>query len=268
MSPSADDGYIPGTYWERVARRVSARDGEANVIAGDDTTFYRRKRELFLERLLAPATEGLHEVLEVGCGPGGNLAWLAGRGMSVAGADVSPTMLEHVRRLLPDVPLTHIDGRQLPFADRSFEAVMTATVLQHNPPDGAGELLTEIARVADREVHLFEDTAWLCLRDRQSHWLRLPRWYVRRMAEVGFVPVVQERLPLAAQEVAAALVRAAGDRGHHEGERVTSRRQRVEVSLGQAASVVDAVLPTGVGLTRMSFRRAGAPSGEKNGRQR
>ncbi|MET9087201.1 class I SAM-dependent methyltransferase [Streptomyces sp. NPDC004237] len=268
MSPSTDGGYIPGTYWERVAGRVSERDGEASVIAGDDTAFYRRKRALFLDRLLAPATEGLREVLEVGCGPGGNLAWLTDRGMSVAGVDVSPTMLEHVRRRLPDVPLTHVDGRRLPFADRSFEAVMTATVLQHNPPDGAAELLTEIARVADREVHLFEDTAWISLRDRQSHWLRLPQWYVGRMAEVGFVPVVRERLPLAAQEVAAALVRAAGSRGHHEGERVTRRRQRIEASLGQAARMVDAVLPTGVGLTRMSFRRMGAPSDEKNGRQR
>lgn len=268
MSPSADRGYAPREYWERVAGRVSARDGEASIITGDDTGFYRWKRAMFLDRLLAPATERLLEVLEVGCGPGGNLAWLTDQSVSVAGADVSPTMLKQARRLLPEVSLTRVDGRRLPFDDRSFEAVMTVTVLQHNPPNAAGELLTEIARVADREVHLFEDTAWVGLHDRQSHWLRPPRWYARRMAEAGFVPTVRERLPLAMQELAAALARAVVGQSHHEGEDVTSQRQRVEGAIVRTARMIDAVLPSGVGLTRMSFRRAGTSTGQNGGRQR
>src|SRR6266545_680979 len=247
--------YHAASYWEDVAQRITARDGNATFVAGDDTSFYLRKRALFLDRLRAPATANVHQVLEVGCGPGGNLLWLASRGKSVAGADVSPSMLLHARRSLPVTPLTLIDGRRLPFADRSFESVMTATVLQHNPPAYVRALIAELARVAASEVHLFEDTAWIAIRDRRSHWLRTIGWYVEQMAAAGFEPVLHERLPLAAQEVAAALVRVAVGRGHSEGAHVARKRHRAEAAIGWAAQLVDAVLPAGVGLTRMSFRR-------------
>lgn len=246
--------YIPDTYWEEVADRISTRDRDARFVAGDDTEFYRRKRSMFLERMLAPATERIQQVLEVGCGPGGNLAWLAERGKRVAGVDVSARMLAHARGRLPDVSLTKIDGLRLPFADQSFESVMTATVLQHNPAGVADALIAELARVAAAEVHLFEDTAWIGIRDRRSHWLRTPGWYIERMTGAGFELEMHKRLPIAAQEIAAAVARAVSGQDR-QGARVPEGRRRAESALCRAASLLDAVLPASAGLTHMSFHR-------------
>jgi SAM-dependent methyltransferase len=252
--------YVPAPYWDQVASRIGVRTHDAGLIAGDNTDYYQRKRAMFLDRLLAPATADARRVLEVGCGPGGNLAWLVSRGKEVAGADVSPCMLRHARQLLPGTPLTLIDGSRLPFADSGIESAMTVTVLQHNTPAGASALARELARVAASEVHLFEDTAWLNVRDHRSHWLRTPRWYADRMSAAGFDLVLVERLPLAAQEIVAALVRTAWGPWHPEGERETWGRHVAEVTCGGAARIVDAVVPGGVGLTRMSFRRPAQPS--------
>jgi SAM-dependent methyltransferase len=251
--------YTPDSYWEEVASHVTVRDGDARFIAGDDTEYYRAKRALFLKRMLGPATEGVQQILEVGCGPGGNLVWLADRGKKVAGADISEGMLAHAREALPDIPFSLIDGRKLPFDDQSFESVMTSTVLQHNPDDNAGALLNELARVAAREVHLFEDTAWVSIRDHKSHWLRKPAWYTERMAAAGFELDVFKRLPIAAQEIAAGLARVVAAEDHQEGDHISGRRQRVEFVFCRTARVVDAILPASAGLTRMSFRRRGTP---------
>lgn len=45
--------------------------------------------------------QGLGPVLDVGCGPGTITAYLADRGVDVAGLDLSPKMIEHARRLHP-----------------------------------------------------------------------------------------------------------------------------------------------------------------------
>lgn len=254
MGQPKKPAYVPDTYWEEVADRITSRDRDASFVAGDDTEFYRRKRALFLEQMLAPATEGTEQVLEVGCGPGGNLVWLAERGKKVAGVDVSARMLAHARGLLPDIPLTKIDGLRLPFADQSFESVITATVLQHNPTDAADALIAELARVATAKVHLFEDTAWVSIRDRRSHWLRTPNWYIERMMAADFELETYKRLPIAAQEIGAAVARAVSG-PDHQGARVSDRRRRVEFALCRPASFLDTVLPASAGLTHMSFQR-------------
>lgn len=247
--------YTPDSYWEEVAGYVAVRDRDSGFIAGDDTEFYRRKRAFFLEQMLAPATEGIQQILEVGCGPGGNLAWLADRGKRVAGVDISPGMLARARETLPDIPLTLVSGQRLPFADQSFESVMTATVLQHNSASSANTLIAELARVAAEEVLLFEDTAWISIRDHRSHWLRTPSWYIERMSAVGYELEVLKRLPIAAQEIAAGLARALSADDHQEGKHVSARRRRIESALCGIGRLLDAVLPASAGLTRMSFRR-------------
>ncbi len=62
------------------------------------------------------------------------------------------------RSILPaGVELTKVNGTQLPFADRSFDIVFTATVLQHNTDEEMLKpLITEIARVAESAVYIFE----------------------------------------------------------------------------------------------------------------
>ncbi len=45
-------------------------------------------------------------VLDVGCGPGTVTAYLAERGIEVAGVDLSPRMIDHARRLHPQCTFT------------------------------------------------------------------------------------------------------------------------------------------------------------------
>ena len=49
----------------------------------------------------AEAVAGRGPVLDVGCGPGGVTAHLAGLGVDVSGVDLSPRMVEHARRRHP-----------------------------------------------------------------------------------------------------------------------------------------------------------------------
>lgn len=246
--------YSTEEYWERVGKRLQSREGEAAVIAGDDTLFYRQKRALFLERFLTPVVHESASVLEVGSGPGGNLTWLAPRVAVAVGADISSHMLSVARgngaRLL-----VRIDGRQLPFRDQSCSVVFTTTVLQHNPPERCVVLLHEMARVCSGALHLFEDTAPVGVRDRPSHWLRRPGWYASHVEAQGFRLTSVERLALTWQEIAAVTSRTVLPIRHRDGAPLSSARLRLERSLLRVARVPDRVLPPLAGLTRMSFRR-------------
>ncbi|MFH1090840.1 MAG: class I SAM-dependent methyltransferase, partial [Pseudomonadota bacterium] len=90
-------------------------------------------------REIRPAGDyaGLH-FLEMGCGGGANLIWLAGRGIRVSGADISPTALKLCRRnfgesglvsMLADLVESSVD--RLPFPDGAFEGIIEACVFQH-----------------------------------------------------------------------------------------------------------------------------------------
>lgn len=66
--------YHPEPYWSAVATRIKARSGK-NVVAGDDEPYYRYKRDKFL-KMLSSVDFKDKSVLEVGCGPGGNLEFI------------------------------------------------------------------------------------------------------------------------------------------------------------------------------------------------
>ncbi|MFE7573143.1 class I SAM-dependent methyltransferase [Streptomyces sp. NPDC057521] len=246
--------YVKQDYWDEVARHLPAREIGGDLVAGDDTPFYRIKRAAFLEKLLAPALADATTILEVGSGPGGNVGWLTGKGKKVTGADISPEMLAQARMNV-EAEFVQTDGSTLPFDDRSFDAVFAATVLQHNRPADAEALLREMARVADSSVHLFEDTSVLPVQDRPSHWLRRPSWYAQVLEANGFVLTKRERLRQTAQEAMAVLVRTASPRTRHEGARTTERHRKIEAALLPVTRAIDAVVPPAVGLTRMSFSR-------------
>ena len=150
--------YHPEPYWSEVADRIKSRGGGRNIIAGDDEPYYRYKRERFLSLLKEIDFEG-KSVLEVGCGPGGNLKEVFSKKPSrLTGVDISKDMLQLSRALLPsEVELIKVDGTTLPFPDEAFDYVFTATVLQHNTDETMLlSLLDEICRVAKEKVILFE----------------------------------------------------------------------------------------------------------------
>jgi len=252
--------YRTRSYWNAVGERLADRESaDSALIAGDDSPFYRHKRTQFLDRLLRPVLDGLDPdavLLEVGCGPGGNVRIIQARGQTVMGADVSAAMLG-VAQQQGTRGLMLMDGSRLPVRDAAVTATFAATVLQHNPPEAAETLLAEMARVSRHEVHLFEDAGWFAVHDRASHWVRRPEWYVRRLRRHGFVLTHRECLRTAASELSAVAIRALTRRRAAEGSSITRRWSGLEAGTLGLTTWLDRWLPAPVALTRMSFARVG-----------
>ena len=77
-------------------------------------------------------------ILDLGCGPGIVSAALAPHAKEVVGFDLTPEMLEKAQQRCKEADLPNVrfelgGAEQLPFADRSFDAVVTRLTLHHFP---------------------------------------------------------------------------------------------------------------------------------------
>lgn len=92
-------------------------------------------------RVLAPG----HRILELGCGIGRFL-----EATGAVGLDISWGMLAEARRRLPKAPLVRGSGRELPFADAAFDAVLAIDTFPYIVQAGLAEIhLAEAARVLE-----------------------------------------------------------------------------------------------------------------------
>jgi len=154
--------YHPDPYWSQVAREIGRR-GEKNFLAGDDSPFFRYKREKFLS-LFHQINFANKKVMEVGSGPGGNLNELINPAIEkILGVDISSEMIALAKTNLADHPnfrkmeFIHTNGQVIPLADKSIDLAYTVTVLQHNTDEAMLlNLITEICRVTQDEVFIFE----------------------------------------------------------------------------------------------------------------
>jgi len=85
-------------------------------------------------------------LLDLGCGPGRDAAWLTAHGASVIGADLSAGMLTLARAAIPG-RLVQLDMRRLPFTDGAFAGVWGMASLLHLPKAEMAGALREIRRV-------------------------------------------------------------------------------------------------------------------------
>ena len=90
-------------------------------------------------------------ILELGCGSGNNVWFLASEGFHVAGTDASERAIEYARRRLSDSGLA-ADLRvaafpDLPFADASFDLACERAALVYIPPEVATLALQQVQRV-------------------------------------------------------------------------------------------------------------------------
>lgn len=105
------------------------------------TRFVRSRRADLLADALVPLLAGSRRILDVGCGDGCLAGQVQARlpGAFVAGVDV-------LARPAAPVPLVRYDGRRLPCATGSFDAVMLVDVLHH--AEDPAVMLREAARVS------------------------------------------------------------------------------------------------------------------------
>lgn len=89
------------------------------------------------------------DVLDLGCGSGANLAWLAGLSQPkrVQAIDRSEAALDYCRRLNEPVDLQRASATALPFGEACFDLVVSMDVLQHLTEGDAALTLAELRRV-------------------------------------------------------------------------------------------------------------------------
>lgn len=110
----------------------------------------RAMLDLFAELTLSLGTE----VADVGCGTGRLLPYLAGRGLSPSGVDLSPGMVAVARREHPGFGYEVADLRELPFADASLAGVVCWYSLIFLAPDSRAKAFAELARVVRPDGYL------------------------------------------------------------------------------------------------------------------
>jgi SAM-dependent methyltransferase len=120
---------------------------------------YRRDGHVFTEvpPIAAPFAElldehGCQEILDLGCGNGRFLVHFARRGFHVTGLDSAPTALKLAREWLASESLSgnliQADTRvRLPFADNTFDALLSTQVIHHARLELVRGTIGEILRV-------------------------------------------------------------------------------------------------------------------------
>ncbi|HEX5204319.1 MAG TPA: class I SAM-dependent methyltransferase [Actinoplanes sp.] len=135
----AHDG-LADFYVERLAGLLESMPIERAVL------------DLFSELTLAGELGA--EVADVGCGTGRLVPYLAARGLSPRGVDLSPGMVAVARRDHPGFSFEVADLRELPFADASLAGVVCWYSLIFLPPPARTVAFAELARVLRPGGHL------------------------------------------------------------------------------------------------------------------
>jgi len=90
-------------------------------------------------------------ILDLGCGGGCHLWYLAREGFSAHGVDGSPTAIDAARAKLDregvQADLHVCDFTTLPFSDNSMDGVIDAASIQHNGMDAFHRIVKEVCRV-------------------------------------------------------------------------------------------------------------------------
>jgi len=90
---------------------------------------------------------GKATVVDVGCGPGWWVQYLAEHGVDSVGIDLSPAMIDLARTHVPDAAFHVGSVLDLPLASQSVAGVCCMYLLHHLPDDDVGPALAEIGRV-------------------------------------------------------------------------------------------------------------------------
>ena len=119
-----------------------------NERAGRYDRFFGLLTKRVIEPLLDAAEVGADtRVLDLATGPGYASAASAARGATAVGVDVAGEMIALARRLHPRLEFVQANAERLPFADRSFDAVVGNFLILHlgRPERAAAEMARVLA---------------------------------------------------------------------------------------------------------------------------
>ncbi len=96
--------------------------------------------------------KSVKRILDLGCGSGRHVVYLAKYGFDVYGFDISPTGIKIARRWLKKENLkAHLRvwdmNKKFPYKDNFFDAVIAIQTIHHNTPKKLKKVIKEIERV-------------------------------------------------------------------------------------------------------------------------
>jgi SAM-dependent methyltransferase len=101
----------------------------------------------WLERFSAEVRPG-GRILDVGCAAGRDSGWFAGRGFSVDGIDLSPTLISLAEQAVPSARFKVMNFLDLDFPEQTFDGIWCSCVLLHVPravaPDAVALLASRL----------------------------------------------------------------------------------------------------------------------------
>lgn len=253
-----EKSYNPEEYWTKVGKRIKERENGENVIAGDDEPFYRYKRKRFLE-LLNGVDITDKSILEIGNGPGGNLLELSrkNKAKKLTGVDISDEMVALARKKLPeDIDIHKINGVELPFEDKTFDIVFTATVLQHNTDETMlKKIMKELSRVSADKVYLFERLEQKIKGDELCMG-RPVSYYNEIMKENGFKLISKEHINIRASYYVCGVIRKGlNPSSRQEGEPLNKLSVSLQNITLPVTRILDKIFKSNNDVARMEYER-------------
>ncbi len=146
-----------------IARNVKERYYDTIADSFDDIMNaydMRRRLEVVFDELLADVDLRGKSLLDAGCGTGRFSASAVQRGANVTSIDIGPSLLKRVARRCAARPACG-DIMQLPFADETFDVVISSECIEHTPdPRRAVYELVRVCRVGGRIVITCPNRTW------------------------------------------------------------------------------------------------------------
>lgn len=188
--------YRPDKYWEMRAQQskgdlFKAVCTERSFL--ENAAMHSVQAKVFHSFLKHLNLKGAY-VLEFGCGAGRWAPLIIAKGGKYFGVDIAPTMIEHARSRVPQGLFFRINGKNLPFQDKSFDLVFSITVIHHNPYDQQQHIISEMTRVLKPGGYFF-------LLEAVSHgtshktwfntWARTPEDWINAVCKNGECEVVK-----------------------------------------------------------------------------
>lgn len=146
----------PKELWDKTFE-AAIRDSAYNLVPPEPIV---RTLSYFLRSRYKPEDYGKLRFLDLGCGAGATIIWLARKGLRVSGIDISPEALKlcehHIdRRLNYDEynrvsPLKCGNVTNMPWDDETFDGICSANVLQHLNKEERVDAFSEIRRLLKR----------------------------------------------------------------------------------------------------------------------